>query len=125
VYVSAGELEYTGENVFCAAERSRSVTLTPGSAIVPDSESNTEFHLRNSNTTITSMSLITVFLTPNRNSGEEILWQQTVALFDYELEMKRNIENPDGSKTQRMCVSTEKSNGANTPATYDYITSPR
>ena len=64
---------------------------------------------------MTAWSRIAVYLTPNPNSREGILWQQTggkaVAFFDYELEMTRIKEEftmADGSTVQRACVLTPK-----------------
>lgn len=41
---------------------------------------------------------IAVYFTPNPNSQEGILWQQVgrkaVAFFDYEIDMKRKLEEP-------------------------------
>ncbi|CAB9517056.1 expressed unknown protein [Seminavis robusta] len=64
----------TGEPTFCAAERSRTVTLAPGAVIVSDVESVTEFRKIDDNH-ITAVSRIAVYLTPNPNSREGALWQ--------------------------------------------------
>lgn len=73
VYITARASERLDENVFCAAERSRSVTLAPGNAIVSDTESTTEYWLLDPNT-IAATSRIAVYLTLNPNSREGILW---------------------------------------------------
>lgn len=104
----------SGTPTFCAAERSRLVTLAPGNVIVSDSETTTEFR-KVSDDHITAVSRIAVYLTPNPNSREGVLWQQvggkSVALFDYELEMKRlkdRFTMNDGSVMERACVRTPK-----------------
>jgi len=50
------------------------VTLAPGSVIVSETESITEYHLRNPNT-ITATSRIAVYLTPNPKLSRGV-WQQ-------------------------------------------------
>ena len=114
VYITARDSEESGDSVFCACERSRSVTLAPGNAIVSDTESTTEYRLLEPNT-IAATSRIAVYLTPNPNSREGVLWQQVggkaVAFFDYDIEMKRNEEvfvKTDGSQVRRACVPTPK-----------------
>jgi hypothetical protein len=57
-----------------------------------------------------------VYLTPNPNSREGVLWQQVsgkaVAFYDYEFEMKRNLEefrqSDTGETVFRPCVETPK-----------------
>ncbi|KAL7574361.1 hypothetical protein ACA910_008462 [Epithemia clementina (nom. ined.)] len=79
---------------FACAERSRLVTLAPGTVVVSDTESITEFqpHPKNPNL-VKAYNRIAVYLTPNPNSREGVMWQQVqgkaVAFFDYELEMER------------------------------------
>lgn len=110
-----------GTSIFGIAERSRTVTLSPGNVIVSDSETITEFR-KLDNDHVTAVSRIVVFLTPNPNSREGIIWQQVggkaVPFFDYELEMTRIKEssttstkdNNDGSSAtlmeQRACLKT-------------------
>ena len=102
----------SGDLTFAAAERSRAVTLAPGNVIVSDSETITEFRKVNDDH-VTAISRIAVYLTPNPNSREGIIWQQVqgkaVAFFDYELDMKRLKESftmADGSTLERACVKT-------------------
>ena len=104
----------SGDLTYCAAERSRAVTLAPGNVIVSDSETITEFR-KLDNDHVTAISRIAVYLTPNPNSREGVLWQQVggkaVAFFDYEWDMKRLKESftmTDGSTMERACVRTPK-----------------
>lgn len=104
----------SGEPTFCAAERIRAVTLAPGNVIVSDSEVVTEFRKLNDDH-VTAVSRIAVYLTPNPNSREGVLWQQVqgkaVALFDYEWDMTRLRESftmADGATMERPCVRTPK-----------------
>ena len=106
--------ESSGELTFAAAERSRAVTLAPGNVIVSDSETITEFR-KVDDDHVTAISRVAVYLTPNPNSREGILWQQvggkSIAFFNYELQMTRNKESvvmDDGSKIERACVKTPK-----------------
>jgi len=99
---------------YCAAERSRSVTLAPGATIVSDTETITEF-TKVADNHVTAVSRIAVYLTPNPNNREGILWEQVggkaVAFFDYSLDMTRKLENfqlSDGSTVSRACVETPK-----------------
>eukprot|EP00521_Asterionellopsis_glacialis_P015927 CAMPEP_0195305300 /NCGR_PEP_ID=MMETSP0707-20130614/36035_1 /TAXON_ID=33640 /ORGANISM="Asterionellopsis glacialis, Strain CCMP134" /LENGTH=144 /DNA_ID=CAMNT_0040369377 /DNA_START=110 /DNA_END=544 /DNA_ORIENTATION=- len=95
IYVTARQSENYSNTQFCAAERTRQVTLAPGNVIVSDSETITEFTLMDDDTKnhIKGVSRIAVYLTPNPNSREGVLWQQVsgkaVAFFDYELDMHR------------------------------------
>lgn len=114
VYLTARASEMVDENTFCAAERSRSVTLLSRDGIVSETETISEFR-RTSPDLVKAVSRIAVYLTPNPNSREGILWQQTsgkaVAFFDYELTMARRLESfnlKDGSTTQKPCVLTPK-----------------
>ena len=83
----------TSTQIFCAAERVRSVTSLPGNVIVTDTETITEFHHRVNDTTVQAISRIAVYLTPNPNSKEGILWQdvngKAVALYDYDINLER------------------------------------
>jgi hypothetical protein len=115
VYLLARTSEESDDgSVFCAAERSRSVALGPGTVVVSDMETITEFQKVDSET-VSAVSRVAVYLTPNPNSREGILWQQVggkaVALFDYELSMKRINEEftlANGTKALRPCVQTPK-----------------
>ena len=113
IYITARDSEQVGNNVFCAAERNRIVMLSPGNVVVSDTETITEYRLLDPDT-ISATSRIAVFLTPNPNSREGVLWQQlggkAVAFFDYELQMKRNEETflVNGKETKRACVTTPK-----------------
>lgn len=100
----------TGQPVFCASERLRSVVLVPGNVIVSDTETITEFQIVDGSNGdhVKAISRIAVYLTPNPNSREGILWQdvngKAVAFFDYEIDLKRMTEvGADGNK--RACVS--------------------
>jgi hypothetical protein len=101
--------------VFCAAEQSRSVMLSTRSTVVSDIETVTEFHPISSDQ-LQAVQRIAVYLTPNPNSREGILWQQVggkaVAFYDYELSMQRQLEDfvndADGSHQSRPCVTTPK-----------------
>ena len=115
VYLSARQSELSEDgSVFAAVERSRAVTLGPGSVVTADQESTTEFQ-KIDDDTIQAVSRIAVFLTPNPNSREGVLWQQVggkaVGLYDYEWTMKRNRESfttGDGGSVLRPCVQTPK-----------------
>jgi hypothetical protein len=114
VYITARHSESVDEDVFCASERSRSVVLAPGNVVVSDTESITEYRKVDSNH-VNAISTIAVYLTPNPNSPEGVLWQQVggkaVAFFDYELQMTRNQEefiDSEGRPFRRACVRTPK-----------------
>jgi len=85
----------SGEHIFCASERLRSVVVVPGNVVVSDTETITEFRLLNDSDggRIKATSRIAVYLTPNPNSREGILWQdvngKAVAFFDYEMDLQR------------------------------------
>jgi hypothetical protein len=106
VYISARTTEQLKENqsIFATAERTRSVTLATGAVIVSDMETITEFTKVDPDT-VKAVSRIAVYLTPNPNSREGVLWQQVngkaVAFFDYDIEMKRTdagcVETPKGT----------------------------
>jgi len=115
VYLTSRQSELSEDGqFFCAAERSRSVTVGTGSVQVMDQESITEYQLIDDNT-VKATSRIAVYLTPNPNSREGVLWQQVggkaVAFFDYEFTMTRLQESfalQDGSTVLRPCVKTPK-----------------
>jgi hypothetical protein len=115
VYLLARTSEESDDgSVYCAAERSRSVALGPGTVVVSDIETITEFQKVDSET-VSAVSRVAVYLTPNPNSREGVLWQQVggkaVAFFDYELSMKRINDEftlANGSKVLRPCVQTPK-----------------
>jgi hypothetical protein len=106
LYIPARDSETVSDTVFACAERTRSVSVGTGSVVVSDMEILSEFHLVNENE-IQAVSRIAVFLTPNPNSREGILWQQVggqaVGLFDYEVSMRRMV-NESGVA----CVVTPK-----------------
>jgi hypothetical protein len=105
-YIQARDSETVSDTVFACAERTRSLTVSTGSVVVSDMEIISEFNLVNPNE-IQAISRIAVFLTPNPNSREGILWQQvggqSVALFDYEISMKRKV-----NESGLACVLTPK-----------------
>lgn len=115
IFLNARATEEGGEgDVYATAERSRSVTLGPGTAIVSDTETITEFH-KVSDDHVGAVSRIAVYLSPNPNSREGVMWQQVggkaVAFFDYEIEMERIKEDfrlDDGLVVRRACVLTPK-----------------
>jgi len=93
--------------VFAAAERGRTVTIggIGNNVSANDQEVITEFKYQINNNNdqnnndiavdkVTAISRVAVYLTPNPNSREGVLWQQingkAVAFYDYELIMKRN-----------------------------------
>jgi len=104
----------SGSPLFCAVERFRSVTLSPGNVVVSDMEVATEFMLMDPSTGgnhIHALCRLAVFLVPNPNSREGVLWQEVegkaVALYDYELDMHRKQELlPSGQMA--VCVETPK-----------------
>jgi len=115
VFLTARVSEDAGDEIhYCTAERSRSVTLVTRDAVVADTETISEF-TKVANDHVTAWSRIAVYLTPNPNSREGLLWQQTggkaVAFFDYELDLRRIKEEfqlKDGTKMERACVLTPK-----------------
>lgn len=120
VFINARLSEYNADNpnIFASAEKYRSVTLGPVSPIVSDTETITEFQ-RIDDDTVQALSRIAVYLTPNPNNREGILWQQVggkaIAFFDYSLIMKRNkksftLLDDSGlvTNTQYACVTTPK-----------------
>jgi hypothetical protein len=92
VYITARQLESLSDTIYACSERSRSVTLVTRNAIVSDTESITEFR-QISPTRVEATNRIAVYLTPNPNSREGMLWQQVagkaVAFFDYDVVMER------------------------------------
>lgn len=119
VYLGARQSELFEDDpnklAFCAAEQSRSVTLATRSTFVSDIETITEFHPISSDN-VQAIQRIAVYLTPNPNSREGVLWQQiggkAVAFYDYEISMTRRLEAfdnfLDGSHQLRACVTTPK-----------------
>ena len=104
VYINArrtemGKDEATNEAVFCSSERVRSVLLVPGDVVVSDTESITEYRVMDGSdgNHVKGISRIAVFLTPNPNSREGLLWQsvggKAVAFFDYEIDLRRKLED--------------------------------
>lgn len=99
VYLTARKSEAANSNpnddeqrVFAASERSRTVTVGTGSVTADDCEIITEFSTVDANT-MRAISRVAIYLTPNPNSMEGVLWQQingkAVAFYDYELLMER------------------------------------
>lgn len=114
VYITARQAEFLSDKSYACAERSRSVTLASRNAIASDTESITEFQQVGPNS-VKATNRIAVYLTPNPNSREGILWQQVggkaVAFFDYEVEMERILEPfvvNGNQEIQRACVQTPK-----------------
>jgi len=102
----------SGDPVFCSAERSRSVMLSPGNVVISDTETVTEYRVVSKDGNhVKAISRIAVYLTPNPNSREGVLWQETggkaVAFFDYEMDMKRKLEEVQPGDF-RSCVLTPK-----------------
>ena len=100
IYITARQSEFgkndggksINEKEWCASERIRSVLLLPGNVVVSDTETITEYHLVQEGH-VQAKSRIAVYLTPNPNSKEGVLWQavngKAVAFFDYVLDMKK------------------------------------
>ena len=94
VYLTARKKEESDAgSTFAASERTRQVTIGAGAVVVSDTETITEYHVQNSGDQIQAFQRIAVFLTPNPNSREGLLWQQVggkaVAYFDYDVDMKK------------------------------------
>ena len=94
VYLTARKKEESDDGLtFAASERTRQVTIGAGAVVVSDTESITEYHVEESGDQAQAVQRVAVFLTPNPNSREGVLWQQVggkaVAFFDYDLNMKR------------------------------------
>lgn len=114
VYIVARQTETVSDTIFACSERSRSVILATGAVVVSDTEGITEYH-KNDDNHITATSRIAVYLTPNPNSREGVLWQQVggkaVAFFDYDIQMERILESftlENGAKVEKACVKTPK-----------------
>jgi hypothetical protein len=118
VYLTARQIEEnfdpeTGKPIYATSERSRTVTVGPGSVSANDQEVITEYRQIDDDH-VKAVSRIAVYLTPNPNSREGVLWQQVqgkaVAFYDYEFVMTRNLEEfiQDGAKILRPCVKTPK-----------------
>jgi hypothetical protein len=123
VYLTARQTEdaydeLSGRPVFAAAERSRSITVGPGSVSANDQEVTTEYWQVDDDL-IRAISRVSVYLTPNPNSREGVLWQQVqgkaVAFYDYEFEMRRKKEEfivgvgtDKEARILRPCVMTPK-----------------
>jgi len=115
VFLNARATESSPDGkTFVAAERSRSVTVAVRDVLVSDTETITEFQKLDDDN-VRAISRIAVYLSPNPNSKEGIMWQQTggkaVAFFDYQLELKRikeSITLPDGSTESLTCITTPK-----------------
>ena len=94
VYLTARKKEESDDGLtFAASERTRQVTIGAGAVVVSDTESITEYHVEESEDQAQAVQRVAVFLTPNPNSREGVLWQQVggkaVAFFDYDINMKR------------------------------------
>ncbi|GAX16524.1 hypothetical protein FisN_7Lh247 [Fistulifera solaris] len=114
IFLQARQVESLGGDVFCSAEKSRAVTIAGRDVVVSETETITEFR-KVDRDHVSAISRIAVYLTPNPNSREGILWQQTegkaIAFFDYELEMQRlkeDVPMANGRAKQRACVRTPK-----------------
>ena len=94
VYITARKKEEQGTNIFAASERNRQVTIGVGAVVVSDTETITEYQIVD-NSNVRGFQRIAVYLTPNPNSREGVLWQQVggkaIAFFDYDLEMQKQI----------------------------------
>jgi len=124
VYINARRSESgfnneEGAETFCATERTRQVTVSPGNVVVSDTESITEFQIAKTASdmkagdVLKATSRIAVFLTPNPNSREGVLWEQVrgkaVAFFDYDIVMRKKYENNSGGNREaRVCVQIPK-----------------
>lgn len=110
VYLTARQTELAANGSFCAAERSRSVIVGPGTVTAMDQESITEFQSQ-SDGSVNAISRVAVYLTPNPNSREGVLWQQVngqaVAFFDYTWIMKPLLETTEVSGSQIRVASPE------------------
>jgi hypothetical protein len=104
VYINARKSEVgkdpdTNEPIFCSSERVRSVLLIPGDVVVSDTETITEYRVVNGSdgNHIKAASRISVYLTPNPNSREGLLWQdvggRSVAFFDYDIDFRRKLDD--------------------------------
>lgn len=104
VYITTRQTSSSSSS-YCAAERSRSILVAPGNVIVSDNEYITEY-VQIDKDHVKAISRIAVYLTPNPNSREGVLWQQisgkAVAFFDYEMDMIR--QQGGGVDGQSFCV---------------------
>jgi hypothetical protein len=114
IFLQARQSESLSDELFCCAEKSRAVTIAGRDVVVSETETITEFR-KVDRDHVSAISRIAVYLTPNPNSREGILWQQTegkaIAFFDYELEMQRlkqDVPMTNGRTEQRACVKTPK-----------------
>mmetsp|Transcript_3580 Transcript_3580/g.10166 ORF Transcript_3580/g.10166 Transcript_3580/m.10166 type:complete len:362 (+) Transcript_3580:96-1181(+) len=95
VYLTARKKEESdGGLTFAASERTRQVTIGAGAVVVSDTETITEYQMKERGADqIQAMQRIATYLTPNPNSREGVLWQQVggkaVAFFDYDIDLKR------------------------------------
>ena len=112
------------EHWFACSEQSRTVTVSATDGVtVSDLESSTEFQpsAGHGGNHVRAYNRLAVYLTPNPNSREGVLWQQVqgkaVALYDYELDMERQLtefttdtvdDAGKSSSTARACVTTPK-----------------
>jgi len=114
VYISARKSESgydssTKSKVYCTSERIRQVAVVPGDVIVTDTETITEYKfVGDDGNKILAISRIAVFLTPNPNSREGVLWQsvggKAVAFFNYEIEMEKKLSQTNEGDTKN-CVN--------------------
>ena len=114
IYSMARNVDQTvnddGHEVYCTSERGRIVTTqSPGNVVVSDMEVTTEYTLLNENT-ISAISRLAVYnLTPNPPKQAR---GKAVALYDYEMSIKRNLEtfvdSTSGRTVERACVLTPK-----------------
>ncbi|CAJ1953624.1 unnamed protein product [Cylindrotheca closterium] len=110
VYLTARQTELAENGSFCAAERSRAVTVGPGTVTAIDQETITEFQPQ-SDGSVNAISRVAVYLTPNPNSREGVLWQQingkAVAFFDYTWKMNPLLETSEVGGSKLSVVSPE------------------
>ena len=110
VYLTARQTELAANGSFCAAERSRSVIVGPGTVSAMDQETITEFQPQRDGS-VNAISRVAVYLTPNPNSREGVLWQQVngqaVAFFDYNWIIKPLLEINEVGRSQIRVVSPE------------------
>ena len=114
IYINARKSEsgydsLTKSKVYCTSERIRQVAVVPGDVIVTDTETITEYKfVGDDGNKILATSRIAVFLTPNPNSREGVLWQsvggKAVAFFDYEIEMEKKLSQTTEGETKN-CVN--------------------
>jgi hypothetical protein len=114
VYINGRTRVESPQGNSCVLEQTRSVLQAPGTVVVSDSETTTEYHQISDNYVV-AVSRVAVFLSPNPNSREGVLWEQVggraVGLYDYYLDMHRIPESftlEDGTVVQKACVRTPK-----------------